>query len=251
MTITLYNINGSPPGNLVRALAKHLGIELKLKNLDAANKEHLSDEYLKVNPFHKVPAIDDEGFIVYESNAIVYYLLRKYAPESELYPASIKTRTRIDQILSAVVTTIQPKSDSFVRDMFSPLLRLSSRPNEDHFARCCYHVAYTSILTASRPLISRKTKPTAEEIAALEENIVRALEHLIGDGKFAAGDTFTIADMALAGRLPVALENNIVNPSKFPKLASYYDRVKREQPYFEEIYKPAIDRFKGLMDDLK
>ncbi|XP_054923585.2 glutathione S-transferase 1-like [Dermacentor andersoni] len=216
MTITLYNINGSPPCNLVRALAKHLGIELKLTNLDAANKEHLSDEYLKVNPFHKVPAIDDEGFIVYESNAIVYYLLRKYAPESELYPASIKIRTRIDQILSAVVTTI-----------------------------------HNATIDTFRPLISRKTKPTPEEIAALEENIVRGLEHLIGDGKFAAGDTFTIADMALAGRLPVALETNFVNPSKFPKLASYYDRIKREQPYFEEIYKPAIDKFKGLLADLK
>nr|XP_054923585.1 glutathione S-transferase 1-like isoform X2 [Dermacentor andersoni] len=216
MTITLYNINGSPPCNLVRALAKHLGIELKLVNLDAAKKEHLSDEYLKVNPFHKVPAIDDEGFIVNESNAIVYYLLRKYAPESELYPASIKIRTRIDQILSAVVTTI-----------------------------------HNATIDTFRPLISRKTKPTPEEIAALEENIVIGLEHLIGDGKFAAGDTFTIADMALAGRLPVALETNFVNPSKFPKLASYYDRIKREQPYFEEIYKPAIDKFKGLLADLK
>ncbi|XP_037565049.1 glutathione S-transferase D1-like [Dermacentor silvarum] len=106
MTITLYNINGSPPCNLVRTLAKHVGIELNLKNLDAANKEHLRDEYLKVNPFHKVPAIDDEGFILYESNAIAYYLLRKYAPDSELYPACIKTRSQIDQILSAVVTTI-------------------------------------------------------------------------------------------------------------------------------------------------
>nr|XP_054923584.1 glutathione S-transferase 4-like isoform X1 [Dermacentor andersoni] len=150
------------------------------------------------------------------SNAIVYYLLRKYAPESELYPASIKIRTRIDQILSAVVTTI-----------------------------------HNATIDTFRPLISRKTKPTPEEIAALEENIVIGLEHLIGDGKFAAGDTFTIADMALAGRLPVALETNFVNPSKFPKLASYYDRIKREQPYFEEIYKPAIDKFKGLLADLK
>ncbi|XP_054923586.2 glutathione S-transferase 4-like [Dermacentor andersoni] len=216
MTITLYNINGSPPCNLVRTLAKHLGIELKLKNLDAAKKEHLSDEYLKINPFHKVPAIDDEGFIVYESNAIAYYLLRKYAPESELYPASIKTRTRIDQILSAVVTTI-----------------------------------HNAMIDAILPIITQKTKPTTEQITALEENCARGLEHLIGDGKFAAGDTFTVADMALAGRIPAVLENIFINPSKFPKLASYYDRVKREHPYFDEIYKPAIDKYKGQLADMK
>ncbi|KAH7960492.1 hypothetical protein HPB49_020351 [Dermacentor silvarum] len=216
MTITLYNINGSPPCNLVRTLAKHVGIELNLKNLDAANKEHLRDEYLKVNPFHKVPAIDDEGFILYESNAIAYYLLRKYAPDSELYPACIKTRSQIDQILSAVVTTI-------------------------HYAT----------VDSLRPVFLRKTKPTAEEITALEQNVITGLEHLIGDGKFAVGDTFTLADIALTGRIAMFLESNLVDPSKFPKLASYYDRVKREQPYFEEIYRPAIDNVKRLWADLK
>ncbi|XP_075539443.1 glutathione S-transferase D1-like [Dermacentor variabilis] len=216
MTITLYNLNGSRPCNFVRTLAKHLGIELKLKNLDAAKKEQFSDEYLKINPFHKVPAIDDEGFILYESNAIVYYFLRKYSPESELYPACIKTRTRIDQILSAVATTI-----------------------------------HNAMIDTVHPIIRRKTKPTTEEITALEENFARGLEHLIGDDKFAVGDTFTVADMALAGRIPLVLENKFVNISKFPKLASYYDRVKREDPYFEEIYKPAIDKYKGQLADLK
>ncbi|XP_037565981.1 glutathione S-transferase 1-1-like [Dermacentor silvarum] len=216
MTITLYNIIGSPPCNFVRALAKHLGIELKLKNLDYANKEQFSDEYLKINPFHKVPAIDDEGFVVYESNAIAYYLLRKYAPNSELYPACIKTRTRIDQILSAAVTTIHSESAVFIR-----------------------------------PRVYEKTKPTTEEITAFEQNVLRGLEHLIGDGKFAVGDNFTLADISLTARLIVPLESKFVDPSKFPKLASYYDRVKHEQPYFDEIYKPAIINFKKMFNNLK
>ncbi|KAH7956296.1 hypothetical protein HPB52_007898 [Rhipicephalus sanguineus] len=171
MTIILYNIVGSPPCNLVRSLAKHAGIELKLKNLDYANKEHLGDEYLKINPFHKVPALDDDGFVFYESNAIAYYLLRKYAPESELYPACIQTRTRIDQVLSAIVTTIHSATAVF-----------------------------------NRPRILLKTKPTTEELAQFEQNVVRGLEHLIGDGKFAVGDDFTLADMALTTRIVVALE---------------------------------------------
>ncbi|XP_075539442.1 glutathione S-transferase 1-1-like [Dermacentor variabilis] len=216
MTITLYNIIGSPPCNFVRTLAKHLDIDVKLKNLDYINKEQFSEEYLKINPFHKVPAIDDDGFIVYESNAIAYYLLRKYAPDSELYPACIKTRTHIDQILSSLVTTIHSESGVFIG-----------------------------------PRVYQKTKPTTQEITAFEQNVLRGLEHLIGEGKFAVGDTFTLADMALTARIIVPLENKFVDHSKFPKLTSYYDRVKREQPHFEEIYGPAINSFKQMFDNLK
>ncbi|KAL1472582.1 hypothetical protein MTO96_039238, partial [Rhipicephalus appendiculatus] len=148
-------------------------------------------------------------------NAIAYYLLRKYAPQSELYPDCIQTRTRIDQILASIATTIHNASADF-----------------------------------TRPMAVRKTKPTAEEITAMEENFVRGMEHLIGVDKFAAGDTFTLADIALTSRMVVALES-FVDPSKFPKLASYYQRVKREQPYFEEIYRPSINLVNHHFSQLK
>ncbi|XP_075539881.1 glutathione S-transferase 1-1-like [Dermacentor variabilis] len=161
MTTTPYNINGSPPCNFVRTLAKHLDIDVKLKNLDYSKKEQFSEEYLKINPFHKVPAIDDEGFVVYEN---------KYTPDSELYPACIKTRTHFDQILSSLATTIHSESAVFVR-----------------------------------PRVHQKTKPTAKEIT-FQHRDIRGLERLIGDGTFAVGDNFTLADIALTARIIVPLE---------------------------------------------
>ncbi|KAL1422003.1 hypothetical protein MTO96_022536 [Rhipicephalus appendiculatus] len=148
MPITLYNVTGSPPCAFIRTLAKKLGVELELKNLDFLKKEHLTPEYLKINPFHKVPTLDDSGFIVYESNAIAYYLLRKYAPKSELYPECVKHRTRIDQVLAAVASTIAPHKMTFIK-----------------------------------PLMTEKRKPTSEEVAAFEANVLKGFEHLIGDGK--------------------------------------------------------------------
>ncbi|XP_075539440.1 glutathione S-transferase 4-like [Dermacentor variabilis] len=215
MAITLYNLAKSPPCAFVRSLAKHLAIEMKIKNLDFAKKEHFSDEYLKVNPFHKVPAIDDEGFIVYESNAIAYYLLRKYAPDSKLYPACIKTRTRIDQVLACLSSTI--------------------------------HSAMVAFLL---PRFVEKTKPKAEEKSAFEDNVLRGLENLIGD-KFTVGDTFTLADLAMTSFVAAALENNLVDYTKFSKLRSYYERVKHEQPCFEEIYGPVLDNMRQLSANLK
>ncbi|XP_050029225.2 glutathione S-transferase 1-like [Dermacentor andersoni] len=205
MPVTLYNLPGSPPCGFVRCVAKHVGVEMKIKNLDMANKEHLGDEYLKVNPFHKVPAIDDDGFVVYESIAIAYYLLRKCAPNSELYPEDVKARTRVDQALAALSGTIHPQAAAFFR-----------------------------------PRFFLKTKASAEEVTAYEENVVKGIQNLVRDGNYAVGNKLTLADLAIVSHLVLALEIDCVDHAKYPKLVSYYERMKSELPYFEEIYGPAI-----------
>ncbi|XP_077511400.1 glutathione S-transferase 4-like isoform X3 [Amblyomma americanum] len=173
MAIILYNLVGSPPCGFIQSLAKAIGVELSVKNLDFLKKEHLTQEFLKINPFHTVPTIDDDGFIVYESNAIAYYLLRKYAPDSELYPACVRGRTRIDQVLASACCNIHPHMAAF----FVP-----------------------------RYLAS--TKPTDEEVIAFEENVFKGLENLIGDKKFAVSDKITLADLCLTGHVTAALEIN-------------------------------------------
>nr|XP_050029228.1 glutathione S-transferase 4-like [Dermacentor andersoni] len=216
MPPVLYNITGSPPCGFIRTLAKKLGVELELKNLDYFKKEHLTPEYLKINPFHKVPTLEDSGFVVYESVAIAYYLLRQYAPKSELYPECVKQRTRIDQILAAVSCTILPHKVAFFR-----------------------------------PLLAEKRKPTSEEVAAFEENVLKGFEHLIGDDKFAAGDKVTLADFCLFSGIIGVLEMRFFNKAKFQKLSSYYERVLPEITGFDEIYKPAITHFQERYGGLK
>ncbi|XP_037514402.1 glutathione S-transferase 1-1 [Rhipicephalus sanguineus] len=216
MPVLLYNLVGSPPCGFIRCLAKEIGVQLSLKDLDFGKGEHRSAEFLKINPFHKVPAIDDSGFIVYESNAIAYYLLRKYAPESQLYPNCIKTRTRIDQVLAAVNGNINPSLGAFLR-----------------------------------PLCLQSTKHGADELKACEENVVKTLERLVGESKFAAGDKITIADLCLIGHVIFCLEIPCVNKAKYPKLTAYYDRVKSALPYFDEIYGPVLTLIKKLWDRMK
>ncbi|XP_050029229.3 glutathione S-transferase 1-1-like [Dermacentor andersoni] len=216
MPVVLYNLVGSPPCGFIRCLAKHIGVELNLNNLDFTKGEHRTEQFLKVNPFHKVPAIDDDGFIVYESNAIAYYLLRKYSPESELYPACIETRTRIDQVLAAASSNIHPQLGAFFR-----------------------------------PRYFQSTKPSAEEVKAFEENVVKNLENLIGDSKFAVGDKLTAADLCLIGHVTVCLEFPCVDKAKYPKLTAYYELVKNTLPYYQEIFGPFTVQAKQLWDRLK
>ncbi|KAH9377698.1 hypothetical protein HPB48_020071 [Haemaphysalis longicornis] len=218
MPYVLYNVYGSPPCGLVRMLAKHLGIELELKNVDLFKKENLTPEYLKINPFHKVPSFSDDGFIIYESSAICYYLLRKHAPDSELYPNCPKTRARIDQALATVTSTIQPVYfDFMVQASFLPIEEANHRGAGAFF----------------------------------EEKVVTGFEHVIGDGKFVLGDKLSLADLSVVAHLTLALEAPFLDAGKYPKLKSYYERVKAQLPYFNEINEPGIEALAKLAAELK
>ncbi|XP_075744629.1 glutathione S-transferase 1-like [Rhipicephalus microplus] len=209
MTITLYNWPGSPPCGFVLAVAKQLGVQLEVKNVNLAQKEQLSEPYLKINPFHKVPALDDDGFIFYESAAIVYYLLRKYAPKSDLYPDDIKLRTQVDQVIAVMYGTV-----------------------------------HASVAAFFRPRILLKKKPSAEELTAYEDNVVKSIEKITGEGKFAVGDKLTLADIAIIPQLMLIVEGPVVDLKKYPKLVSYYSNIKSQLLYFEELYGPTINHIK-------
>lgn len=50
MTLVVYNQNGSPPCGFIRMLAKHLGLDVKLHDLNLLEGEHLTPDYLKASP---------------------------------------------------------------------------------------------------------------------------------------------------------------------------------------------------------
>lgn len=54
-------------------------------------------EYRAMNPNGRVPVIEDDGFVLWESNAIVRYLLAKHAPDSAWYPADAQARATADK----------------------------------------------------------------------------------------------------------------------------------------------------------
>lgn len=186
--------------------ARQLGVNIVLKETDLFRKEQLKPAFLKLNPFHKVPTIDDEGYILYESIAICLYLVNKFAPNSDLYPRCPKERGQVDKVLAAIGSTIQP----------------------DYFA-------------FFRPRFHHQKKPTADEVKVYEEKVLGGLQRLIGDGKYAIGDNLTLADLSLMAHMATPLEVADFNPAKYPKLAAYYERLGTELPYFEEINRTGIE----------
>lgn len=208
MPYVLYNAEGSPPCAQVRILAKLIGVELEVREIDTFKQEHFTPEFLKINPFHRIPTFSDDGFIIYESTAICYYLLRKHAQNSELYPNCNKSRARIDQALATVTSTIQPHYFTFLR-----------------------------------PRYKEHTKPTGEELEAFNENVIKGFGDVIGEGPFVLGDKLTLADLSIVCHLTLILEAPYLNADDYPKLKSYYERVKAQLPCFKEITQAGINRF--------
>lgn len=85
-------------------------INLQFERLDAGMQFGVNDEpaYLAMNPNGRVPTIQDGDFLLWESNAIIRYLVLQYAPTSPLYPAAPKDRAGVERWLDWVLTTLQP-----------------------------------------------------------------------------------------------------------------------------------------------
>lgn len=94
----MLHIYGSPlssPANKVRFVANYLHIPYEFHELNMGAGEHRTPAYLKINPYGKVPAIDDDGFKLAESNAIIRYLADKH--QSTLFPQELQQRALVDQ----------------------------------------------------------------------------------------------------------------------------------------------------------
>jgi glutathione S-transferase len=74
MVLKLYGSAMSTSRVLVTILEKQLPYELIL--VDIAKGDQYTEEYKKLQPFGKVPVLDDDGFIMFESRAICKYLAR-------------------------------------------------------------------------------------------------------------------------------------------------------------------------------
>ncbi|KAI0770293.1 glutathione S-transferase C-terminal-like protein [Fomes fomentarius] len=80
---TLYSNQGGPNGWKVVIVLEELGLSYHTIYLDLHNGEHKQPEFAKINPNGRIPALIDhknEDFTIWESNAIIAYLVDKYDP---------------------------------------------------------------------------------------------------------------------------------------------------------------------------
>lgn len=90
----LYYHPASGPARRVRLTAAVLGIDLDLRLVDLFSGAQRKPDYLAINPNGKVPTLDDNGFVLWESCAIMQYLAST-TPSPDLFPRDPKVRADV------------------------------------------------------------------------------------------------------------------------------------------------------------
>ncbi|MGE3626365.1 MAG: glutathione S-transferase family protein [Hyphomicrobiales bacterium] len=101
----LYDFALSGNCHKIRMMLSILGLDYEMVSLDLLKRDQFAPGFLKLNPMHKVPVLDDDGFVLRDSSAILVYLARKYAG-TEWYPDDPEGMGEVQQWLSLAVNEI-------------------------------------------------------------------------------------------------------------------------------------------------
>jgi len=117
--IKLYSYGPSSHSRKVRAALMEKGLEFTRINIDLSKREQKSPEYLKIHPFGTVPALDDEGFIVYDSTIINEYLEDEY-PYPPLMPKDSEGRAQARLMEDLRDNHFNPAAAQLYRELRKP-----------------------------------------------------------------------------------------------------------------------------------
>jgi len=104
--IKLYRTPKSGHCHRVELMLAFLGLPYETIDLDMANGAHKAPEHLKISPFGLVPAIDDSGYTLSDSNAILVYLVQTYAKGSNWMPTEPKDAAEVQRWLTIAADKI-------------------------------------------------------------------------------------------------------------------------------------------------
>jgi glutathione S-transferase len=190
--IKLYDFKSSPNCQRVKVVLAEKKLPYDVVNVDLRKQEQKAPEFLKLNPYGKVPVLLDDGAVLYESCIINEYLDEKY-PEPPLMPADPAKRAKV-RILT----------DYGLGHLDAPYQKLRME------------------------LMKEQKDQNAETIAAAKSSLRQLLVHLedeLGEQPYLAGN-FTLADAALIPRF-IRLEGFGVLPDPaLPRLGKYLQRMK-------------------------
>ena len=117
--IKLYTFPPSTNSRKVRIALLEKGLEFERINVDLSKREQKNPEYLKIHPFGQIPALDDEGFIIYDSTVINEYLEDEY-PYPSLMPSDSEGRARARLMEDFRDTHFNPYFVHIIQEMRKP-----------------------------------------------------------------------------------------------------------------------------------
>ena len=191
--IKLYTFPPSTNSRKVRIALLEKGLEFERVNVDLSKREQKNPEYLKIHPFGQIPALDDEGFVIYDSTVINEYLEDEY-PYPPLMPGDSEGRARA---------------------------RLMEDFRDTHFNPYFVHI----IQETRKPEGERDEQRIQNAKAEITKGLDR-IESELQDREYLAGP-FSLADVAFMSNLELLDRFSIpVDANKYKKTVAWIDRLK-------------------------
>eukprot|EP01062_Namystynia_karyoxenos_P054728 TRINITY_DN45206_c0_g1_i1.p2 TRINITY_DN45206_c0_g1~~TRINITY_DN45206_c0_g1_i1.p2 ORF type:complete len:221 (+),score=96.24 TRINITY_DN45206_c0_g1_i1:79-741(+) len=181
-------------------------LDVEVKEMDLMKGEHKQPEYLAINKSGNVPGLKDGDFSTGESHTILRYLAQKFKTPDNWYPADLKARAKVDEVLDWHHGAVRPGVRFFFYKYMAPVFGAPHNAERQEEGKQKYLAA----------------------IDFLEKNN-------LAKTKFVAGDAISIADLAIMGELgPMGLDDEIGPVMKEkPNVWRWYEEITGNDWYKE------------------
>ncbi|NVJ14421.1 glutathione S-transferase family protein [Myxococcus sp. AM010] len=169
---------------------EELGVPYRVQGVDHPAGETRSEEYRRLNPFTQVPVLEDNGFVLTETGAILLYLAEK---TGSLLPADLQGRAQVTRWCFAALNTLEP-----------PL----------------FQIVMIDLLGAADPTGAQR-RPGLVKWA---EHALTALEDWLRERPYLTGEAFTVADILMTTVLREVRNAGVLDG--FPRVSAYRERCE-------------------------
>nr|ALS90321.1 glutathione S-transferase, N-terminal domain protein [uncultured bacterium] len=159
-------------------------------------------EYLAMNPNGLVPTMEEDGFILWESNAVVRYLANKFG-HGTLEPRDPVTRARANQWMDWQLSVVGP---------------------------AIYHAFWGLIRTAPE----KRDQAAIAKSQQQTTDAMRIFDAQLGRTAYAAGDVFSMGDIPI-GIMAYRFWQLVPDHPELPHLKRWYDEIARRPAFKEQV----------------
>jgi glutathione S-transferase len=188
-------------------LCEEIGLPYSTAHSVAPGKARDSADYTKLNPNGLIPTIDEDGFVLWESNAIVRYLAAKHAAGS-IFPADLRSRADSDRWMDWQATVLAPPT--------AVALRQAVRTPPD----------------------KRDNAALAAACAELRDKAA-TLDAALAGRAYLAGPDLTIGDLAV-GQWMWRYASLVPDRPAHPNLEAWYARLQARPAYRKIVMTPLV-----------
>jgi len=190
--IKLYDFKSSPNCQRVKVVLAEKNLPYEIVPVDLTKKDQKTPEYLKMNPYGKVPVLTDDSTVLYESLIINEYL-------EEKYPA----------------TSLLPKD---------PAKKAKARILTD-YGMAHFDSPYQKLRMELTKEAKEQSQPIIDGAKADLKKLLQRFEEELGEQQYLLGD-FSLVDANLIPRFTRLEGFGILPDPSLPRLGKYMERMK-------------------------